>query len=571
MLKRFGVLVSAANMAAVVAVACGGAAAPTATTAPAAPAAAATATQAAPSFRPTTPTPGAAAAAPTAAPVGSSKPSGRVTVSDANAGGTPDLDPGSWQASQRGLYRVIYEPLMYMNPDGSNYLSPILAESWEMAKDGLSWTFHLRKGVKFQNGEDFDAQVMAKNMKRARGLQSGFFHDNTAGYEFPDSHTLLLKLKKPDLGLLSRLVYGSRIGYPAPSKYIDEAGAAEIGLSEANRGLIRRAPIGTGPYKIVKFDTQTPEIVVEAWEEWGGYWGYRPTVKTVRYIGIPEETTRIAAVATGEIDIASLAAGPQLKEIRGGTVHLTTSVRVAWLEFFQQALPDSVYSNLKVRQAMNYAVDKNAIIDKLLGGAAVISATSISPLQFGFPKDLKPYPYDPQKAKQLLQEAGYPDGFDGGVIITISAAERVQSQAIAAYLADVGVKVRIESMDSATRSRRWIPPVHDLYLVKGMGWLGSSLAGDGDYRIESFFTKYGQWGYTVDPALDALYDKTLGTVDNSERERTLQQLATMTNEKAYKLFLWFPKTIYAWGPRIADWKLTPGEDQPDGFQTLRLK
>ena len=555
-----------------VAVACGGAAAPTATKAPAAPAAAATATQAAPSFRPTTPTPGAAAPAPTAAVVASSKPSGKVTIHGNNAGSAPDLDPGSWQSGERGLYRVVYEPLMFMDPDGKNYLSPILATSWEMSKDGLSWTFHLRKGVKFQNGEDFDAEVMAKSMKRARGLQSAFFHENTAGYEFPDKYTMLLKLKKPDLGLLSRLVYGSRIGYPAPSKYIDEAGEPAIGKSATvASGLIRRSPIGTGPYKLVKYDPQTPEIVLEAWEDWGGYWGYRPTIKTIREIGIPEETVRLAALATGEIDIAKVSPGPTLKELKAGKVVTSTSVTVRWWEFFQQGIADSPYNNIKVRQAMNYAVDKEAMIDKLLSGAAILSGQSISPLQFGYNPSAKPYPFDPQKAKQLLAEAGFANGFDGGVIIAASEADRVEGAAIADYLGRVGIKLRLEPMDSATKSRRWIPPVHDLHTIKGIGSLGSSLAGDGDYRIESFFTKWGQWGYTVDPDLDALYEKTLTVVDQGEKEKVLQSLALMTNEKAYKLFMWYPKTIYAWGPRIADWKLTPGEDVADGFQMIRLK
>jgi len=570
MFKRFGVLVSAANIATILALACGGAAAPTATKAPAAGAAAATATRA----------PAAAAATATAVPAAAptvavtAKATGKVTIAEAaSTGVVSDLDPGSWRGGQRGLYRVIFEPLMYMDPDGTNPYTPMLATSWEMAKDGLSWTFHLRKGVKFHNGEDFDAQVMAKNMKRARGLQGPFFQENTAGYEFPDTHTLVLRLKKPDLGLLSRLVYGSRIGYPAPSKLIDEAGEAVItsDLGAANSLLIRRNPVGTGPYKQVKFDPHAPEHVLEAFEGWNAGWGgYRPTVKTVRQIGIPEQTVRIAAMAAGEVDIIYLTPGPTLKELRGGRAVLTPSVRVWWGELYQHRVPNSPYNNVKVRQAMNYAIDKEAMIDKLLGGAGTPAVTVISPMQFGYPKDVKPYPYDPQKARQLLAEAGFPNGLDVGEAFAGNDEARTWSLAIASYFADVGMKIQVgSSLGHATRN---LPPVHDLWKEMGFGFTGSSLGGDGDYRVENFETKWQQHGYVVDTVQDDLYDKTLGTVDNSERERILQQMATRSNQLANHLFLWYVKAAYGWGPRIADWKLTPGEELgPDGFQTIRLK
>jgi len=539
--------------------ACGGAAAPTATVAPAT---APTATRA--------PVAAAATATPFATPaptaVASAKPTGVVTVADGStAYDAKQFDPAFWQGSTffggfRGLYRVVYEPLAFTDADGK-IEQPILATSWKMAPDGLSWTFQLRKGVKFQNGEDFNSEVMAKNMARAKGIGAPFYQQNVSGYDTTDPYTLVVKLKKPDLALISRLIYSTRIGYPAPAGYIDSKAGGTVG----------DRPIGTGPYKFVSVDTAALELKIEAWEDWGGYWGFKPTVKTVRFLGIPEQTTRIAMLSTGEADIVTLAAGPKIREVRGGTVHTSDSVSASWVEFFNQGDPSSPYGNVKVRQAINYAVDKEAMIDKLLGGAAILMASTVSPIQFGFAKDLKPYPYDPAKAKQLLKEAGYPDGFDGGSIFASTAEQRTNSEAIVAYLADVGIKVKVTPVDGATFQSRWIPPKHNLNLEKGMGWLGSSLPGDAAYRIESFFTKYGDWGYVVDPGLDANYDKTLTTLDVSERERLLQQLATYTNQNAQKLFLWNNKAVYGWGPRIADWKLTPGEAAFDNAQSIRLK
>lgn len=558
-MSRFHLVSVAFAALAVVAVACGGAAAPTAT---AAPAAVATATVARPAAAVATPTRATAAAVPTAVPLAMAKPSGRVVFSEGafGQGVGKDFDPGAWQGGFRGFYRIIYEPLAYTDEAG-NLESPILATSWKMAPDGLAWTFQLRKGVKFHNGEDFDAQVMVKNIKRSKGLNAPFYHQNVEGYETPDTHTMVIKLKGPDLGLIARLVYSSRIGYPAPAGYIDAVGEAGI----------RNHPIGTGPYKFVSADFTVGSMELEAWDGWGGYWGSKPTVQRFTYLTVPEQTTRQAMLATGEADIVALAAGPQLKELRGGRVFVQTSVAVNWLEFFNQADPSSPYGNLKVRQAMNYAVNKDEMIDKLFGGAALVSASSISPMQFGYDPKLQPYPFDPARAKQLLREAGYPDGFDGGVIYASSSVQQTDAEAVISYLAAVGIRTKVVRIDEASLTTRWRPPIHNLNLEKGMGFRGSSLAGDGAYRIESFFTKYGQWGYTVDPELDALYDKTVKVLDRNEYERQLQQLARMTNERAYKLFLWHSKGVHGLGPRIAEWKLTPGEAIFDNLQSIRLK
>ncbi len=541
--------------------ACGGAAAPTTTQAPAAPAAAATATRA-PAAAAATAT-RVAAAAPTVA--ASAKATGKVTYAVAGSAGVSgtatDFDPGAWQGGYRGFYHQIYEPLMFMNDEGTNYLSPILAESWEMAKDGLSWTFHLRKGVKFHNGEDFTAAVMVKNIQRAKGLGAPFILGNTAGFETPDTHTMVMKLKGPDLGLLSRLVYGGKTGYPAPAGYIDAVG--EAGL--------RRHPIGTGPYKMVSFNPQAPELVMEVWEGWGGYAGTRPTVKTAREIGIPEETVRIAALATGEVDVIALTPGPHLREFRGGSLRVYSGTQINSVEFLKQSDPTSPYSDVRVRQAMNYAVDKQAIIDALLGGAATVSASMIEATSFGFDPNLKPYPYDPEKARRLLAEAGYAGGLDGGVILATTAQARLLGQAIADYLGKVGMRIRVSPIEAATQSRHWILPNHDLNTLGDLAFQGSSLGGDGDYRIESFFTKWGQYSYIRDNELDSLYESTLKTLDQRERERILQQLARMTNERAYKVFLYHQKFVWGVGPRIAEWTPNVGEGQSVNANTVRLK
>ncbi len=529
-----------------VAVACGGAAAPTATKAPVAPAAAATAT------------PARAPAATTAAASG--KATGKVIIAVASEMLKNSLDPATSTGVPYVIQASLYEPFAFLHE--GNYETPVLAASWKLAEDARSWTFQLRKGVKFHNGEDFDAQVMIKNMKRAKGIGSAAFHENVDGYETPDSHTLVLRVKKYDLALVSRLSWTTSIGMPAPARYIDEVG--EDG--------IQKHPIGTGPYKFVSLDTAVGALTLEAWDEWGGYWGFKPTVKTVVRLSIPQETTRVAMLATGEADIAGLAAGPQLREVRGATVYSSSSTQVSWLEFFKQADPTSPYSDVRVRQALNYAVDKQTIIDKVLGGAGEPVAVPLASFQNGFPRDIKPYPYDPEKAKRLLAEAGFAGGFDGGTILTASAANKTLGEAIAPYLEAIGVRVQVQPIDAGTLYRRWNPPAHDLGKDSGMGFLGSNLPGDSAYRIESFFTKYGIWGYTVDPELDRVFDQTFQVRTAAERDLLMEKAARTTHEKAYKLFLWSPKAVFGWGPRIADWRHGGIESgNAPLIQSIRLK
>ncbi len=550
--------------------ACGGAAAPTATVAPA-PAVAATATRA------------PAAAAATATPVGApaptvvamAKPSGQAIVALAGVlgaaggqGGRGDLDPGNWVGGSRGLYRVIYEPLAYtnpMDPTGRDYLSPILATGWEVSKDGLAWTISLRKGVKFHNGEGLTAQVMARNIERYNGIGLGLLHQNRTAIEFPDTNTLVLRFKEPNLGLLAQLVHTTRAGYPVPGGYLDKYG------KDVPSTDIRNHPIGTGPYKFVSMDTVTDGLVMEAWEDWGGYWGFKPTVKTIRLVGSPEDTTRMAMLATGEADLAAFIPGPYLKEARGFTVKNYLSVRTDWSYFLRQTHADSPYSNVKVRQALNYAVDKEAIIKAVLGGAGIPVGQNIALVQFGYNPDVKPYPYDPQKARQLLTEAGYPSGFDGGRIVSTDAPTRNVNLAIADFFGKVGVRLEIAIMDGAQHSQRVRRPIHDLDKDMSMTTSASSLGGEADYRIEFAITSNGLWSYTNDAEIDALYARSTRAATQSERERLIQMAALRSNEQATMLFLWNRQSVYGWGSRIADWTLTPGEDVFDNAQSIRLK
>jgi len=553
---------------AILGLACGGAAAPTATVAPATPAAAGATVRAPTAVATATAGP---AVAPTAVPVAAAKAAGKVTVIMPGVLSTysGDLDPAFWIGGSRGLYRVIYEPLAYTNPrdpTGRDYLSPILATGWQVSADARAWTIQLRKGVKFHNGEDFNAQVMAKNIQRYNGIGGApEMRDNMAAYEFPDTHTLVLQLKNPDLGLLGRMAHHMRAAYPVPASYVDKF-AKEVPSRE-----IREHPIGTGPYKFVSMDKEADALVMEAWDEWGGYWGFKPTVKTVKLLGIPEATTRMAMMATGEADLSQFLPGPYLKEARGFTVKQYVSVRTNWSYFLRVNNPDSPYSKVKVRQALNYAVDKEAIIKAVLAGAGIPVGQNISPVQFGYNPEVKPYPYDPQKARQLLAEAGYPDGFDGGRTISTDSQTADIDLSIADYFSKVGVRVEVRRGDSAIIGPRMRQPIHNLDSDYVMYTSASSLGGEADYRIWFALTSMGNWAYSRDPELDSLYVQSTRASNQREREALVQKAALLSHDQAYLLFLWTNQSVYGWGPRIADWTFTPGEDVFDNAQSIRLK
>ncbi len=297
----------------------------------------------------------------------------------------PNLDPGDNMSSLVGhvLMRNVVEPLVEINPDDGKIV-PRLATSWKQI-DPNTWHFFLRKGVKFHDGKDFNAEAVIFNLKRiydkridSRSRSKFFSHFKMEGKPL-DSHTVEIKTDKVEPLLLTLIGF---LAICSPNTPSDKS---------------TRQPIGTGPYKFVKWDAGT-QIVLERFD---GYWGKQPQVKKGIYVWRSESAVRAAMVEIGEADLATNITAQDAKRPDLDYSYLnseTTSLRIGGV--WEPPLNDR-----RVRMALNYAVDRDAIRGSILSKDVIPATQMIVPSISGHNPDLKVWPYDPEKAKKLLDEA----------------------------------------------------------------------------------------------------------------------------------------------------------------------
>jgi len=297
----------------------------------------------------------------------------------------PDnLDPGNFMRNIEGsvLMRNVVETLTERDPNDGRIM-PRLATSWEQI-DKYTWRFSLRKGVKFHDGEDFNADAVIFSIKRiydkkivAVTRDKLFDSFNMEGKAL-DSHTLEIKTDKPQPLMPTLMAFLPICSPNTPGKWT-------------------RSPIGTGAYKFVKWDAGT-QIILERFD---GYWGKRPQVKEAVYIWRTESAVRASMVLTGEADLS-----PDLAIQDANRPDMDFSFFNSETEMVRIGGNwDPPFNDIRVRMALNYAVDRNAIRGSVLSKDVVPATQIIVPSIFGYNPDLKVWPYDPQKAKQLLDEA----------------------------------------------------------------------------------------------------------------------------------------------------------------------
>jgi peptide/nickel transport system substrate-binding protein len=293
-------------------------------------------------------------------------------------------------------------------------LAPALAESWSMSPDGLLYEFVLRKGARFHNGDPVTAEDVKFSLERYRGASAKPLKDSVAAVDASDPGRVRIRLKRPWPDFMTFYVGATGAGWIVPKKYVEKVG---------DEGF-KRAPIGAGPYKFVSF-TPGVELVVEAFEQ---YWRKTPNVKRLVLRAIPDEATRLAALKRGEVDVAYTIRGAMAEEIRrspGLTLKANVGQATHWVYFAEQWDPKSPWHDRRVRLAVNYALDRHAMNQADALGFSKIT-WSIIPSSFEFYWQPPGYAYDPARARQLLAEAGYPNGFDGA---TTSATPRSPSSA----------------------------------------------------------------------------------------------------------------------------------------------
>src|SRR6266542_2176643 len=423
-----------------------------------------------------------------------------------------------------------------VKPMPGNINTPSLAESWTQSKDGLTDEFVLRKGVKFHNGEPVTPADVKFSFERYKGAGAKLLKERVREVQITEPGRVRIVLKEPwpdFMTFYSTSATGA--GWVVPKAYVEKVG--EDGF--------KRAPIGAGPYRFVSFNPGI-ELVMEAYE---GYWRKVPNVKRLVYRSMSEETTRAAALKKGEVDIAYLLTGPVAEEIQRTPgfklVAPKESQGTFWLDLPDQWDPRSPWHDRRVRQAASHAIDRKALNQAETLGFSFPTG-SLIPRALEFSRFFEPDAFDPAKAKRLLAEAGYPNGFDAGDLYPWPPYFSM-GEAVAAYLQDVGIRTRIRTMERAAMTTAWREKKLKNVIV---GITGA--AGNAATRLEAYVSKGGIYTSGVIPEVEDLFQRQARETDAKKREALIHQIQGILHDRMIQIPIYELAFIWGVSPRVEE-------------------
>ena len=435
-------------------------------------------------------------------------------------------------------------------------MSPSLAESWTVSKDGLAYDFVLRRGVRFHNGDSVTAEDVKFSLERYRGGGASTLKARVAGVDVVDPQHVRIRLKQPWPDFMT--FYGTPAtgaAWVVPKKYVERVG---------DDGF-KRAPVGAGPYRFVSFNPGV-QLVLEANE---GYWRKPPSVKRLIFRSVPDDTTRLAMLKRGEADIAYAIRGPLAEEVRrtpGLTLKATVPTFTEWLVFVEQFDPKSPWADRRVRLAANLAMDRKALNESEYLGFAR-AASSIIPRDFQFFWAAPPYPHDPARARQLLAEAGYPRGFDAGDLTT-DAVYAATGEAVINDLRAVGIRAKLRPLERAAFYK-----ADQEKSFRNLVRQGSAAAGNASTRIEAFVVTGGIRAYGGYPDIDGLFREQAVEVDPKRRQAMLHRIQQLMHERVMFAPILEPAFLSGVGPRVEQSALgmITGHAFAYPYEEIRLK
>ena len=453
---------------------------------------------------------------------------GKDTLSVALVSHAPTLDPHMHFERVGILVNInMFDSLLHRS--AKLEFEPSLAQSWRALSDTM-WEFTLRKGVKFHDGSTMTAEDVKFSFDRV--LEPGSEKKKSPQYgnvraikdvKIVSADTIHLVTDKPFPLLLERLVF-----FPiVPKKHIEKVGEEAFGSTAA---------VGTGPWKLVEWK-RDQHIRLEAFDQ---HWRGKPAFKYVVFRAIPEVATQVAELKTGGVDIIRNVDADLLPAIQGDPqtrISTTPILRVHYIALDMRSAP---FDKKAVRQAANYAIDKQAVIQKMMAGLGRQVATVVQPAAFGHDPEIKPFPYDPKKAKELLAQAGYLNGTD----ITLHSATvafRPIFEAMSQMLSEVGLRTTVKLWDPGPAWNKFFQAEGKATHGHYASW-GNSSVFDADavlyplYHTEpgGLFGKH----YTRVDGLDKLIDEARSSVDQPKRKQLYSRIQTMIREEAPSVFLW---------------------------------
>jgi peptide/nickel transport system substrate-binding protein len=412
--------------------------------------------------------------------------------------------------------------------------APCLAESVSASEDGLSYEFVLRKEATFHNGDPVTAEDVKYSFERYRGTSHDLMKDRVAAIETPDPQHVRFQLKAPWPDFLTFYATATGAGWIVPKKYAEKVG---------DDGF-KKAPIGAGPYKFISF-TPGVELVLEAFDQ---YWRKPPNVKRLVFKSIPEETTRLAALQRGEVDIVYSIRGELAEELRrtpGLTLKPVLSLAAFYVYFPDQWDPKSPWHDEPVRRAASLAIDREAINDAITLGFSKVTG-SIIPHTFEYFWQPPLPTYDSAKARELLAEAGHPNGFDAGEFYCDSSYSNV-AEAILDNLQAVGIRVSLRPLERAAYIEAYSHKKLKNLLLGGSGAFGNAAT-----RLEAFVVKGGAYVYGSYSDIDALYQQQAVELNRKKRGEILAKMQQLVAERTLYAPIWQLGFINGVGPRVGE-------------------
>jgi peptide/nickel transport system substrate-binding protein len=457
------------------------------------------------------------------------------------------------QITPFGMLYAIHDALV--RPYPGYKMGPSLAESWKESADGKTYEFKLRPGLKFHNGDPLTTEDVKFSFERYRGASARILQDRVGQVEIVDPLMVRFHLKAPWPDFMT--VFGttaSAAGIVMPKKYTTEVG---------DDGF-KKHPIGAGPYRFVR---QRPGLEVEL-EAYPEYWRRVPNVKSLVMKSVPESTTRTVMLKTGETDIAYVLDGPDAEGVqKDPRLQIVSSkhASIFWIEFAEQWDPKSPWADKRMRLAVNLALDRKRINEAACLGFCP-PAGVIVPRVMDFALQVEPPPYDPQKARQLLAEAGYPNGLDAGDFAAIPGFPTV-AEAVVNDLNAVGIRVRLRAMERAAFYAAWQEKK-----LRGLFMTAVGNSGNAASRVDAFIQSRGAYAYGGYADIDELFRQQSDERDPKKREAMLFRIQELTIERVMYAPVMDLRALMGVGPRVARHTITDVWMSPwPAYEDIELK